>query len=82
MVKPVPHIVVKTEVEAVDIPTMYGLSDVGYRSYVRQGLLFVDHHDVLRSGPAGYPLATTAEQLDILIEELGALRPGLPHKGE
>ena len=63
------------EIEAVDIPTMTQLSDAEYRTFIREdGLVFVDHHDVLRSSAAGYPLATTLEQFDILVEELQKLR--------
>lgn len=66
------------EVEVVDIPTMYQMSDDEYRDFIHQGglggLMYVDHHDVLRSFVADYPLATTREQLDILIEELQGLR--------
>jgi len=63
------------DIETVDIPTMYAMSDNEYRQYVRSdGLVYVDHHDILRSAVAGYPLATTLEQLDILMEELHTLR--------
>jgi hypothetical protein len=63
------------EVEVVDIPTMYGMSDEQYRDFLKQdGLMFVDHHEVLRDAIIGYPIATTREQLDILIEELQKLR--------
>lgn len=63
------------EIEAVDIPTMRMLSDAQYRKFVQEdGLVHVDHHDVLRSSAAGYPLATTLEQFDILMEELQKLR--------
>ncbi len=63
------------EIECVDIPTMYAMSDSEYRAFLRNdSLMFVDHHDVLRSYVADYPLATTLEQLDILIEELHKLR--------
>lgn len=66
------------EIECVDIPTMYKMSDDEYREFVELngvgGLLYVDHHDVLRSYVADYPLATTREQFDILIEYLQTLR--------
>jgi hypothetical protein len=59
------------EVESIDIPTMYEMSEHNYREFLRHdGLTFVDHHGVLRSTPAEYPIATTQEQLDILIDEL------------
>lgn len=41
------------EIECVDIPTMCGMSDDKYWEFLRQGelggLMYVDHHDVLRS---------------------------------
>jgi hypothetical protein len=70
------------ELEVVDIPTMYRMSDEQYREFVKSGeLLYVDHHDVLRSYVADYPLATSQAQLDILIEELHRLRGKLPAEG-
>jgi hypothetical protein len=62
------------EVECFDIPTMYEMSDEEYRESVDYGLVYVDHHGVLRSHVAHYPLATTQEQLDIFVEELQRLR--------
>lgn len=62
-----------TEIEAVDIPTMYKMSAAEYKEYLSSGLLFVDHHDVLRSAPAEYPLAVTREQLQMLIDHLRSL---------
>lgn len=66
------------EIEAVDIPTMSEMSDEQYRDFVRgDGLFFIDHHNVLRSFVADYPLAATREQLDIFIEELQRRRDKL-----
>jgi hypothetical protein len=62
-------------VTAVDIPTMAEMSIQDYRTYLRTGLLCVDHHDVLRSEPAGYPLAVTQAQVDELIAYLHEIRP-------
>lgn len=62
---------VNREIEAVDIPTMNEMSDDEYRNFIQvDGLVFIDHHNVLRSSIADYPIATTREQLDIFIEEL------------
>lgn len=61
------------EIEAVDIPTMYKMSDAEYEQYVKNELLFVDHHDVLRSKIAQYPLAVTKRQLQIPISHLQIL---------
>jgi len=63
------------EIEAVDIPTMYRMSKHDYQQFLENGELFwIDHHDILRSTPAEYPLATTREQLDLLIQALEKCR--------
>jgi hypothetical protein len=73
---------VNLDVEAVDVPAMYDLSDEEYREFVSGGeLVYVDKNQVLRSTPAGYPLAITVEQLDILIEELQRLRVKMVPRG-
>lgn len=63
------------DVTAVDIQTMASMSMMDYKEYLRNGLLTVDHHDLLRSEPAGYPLATSKAQLRALIEYLKELEP-------
>jgi len=49
---------------------MSGMSIEDYNKYLRHGLLEVDHHNVLRSTPAGYPLAVTKEQFKSLLTYL------------
>lgn len=67
------------EIEATDIPTMSRMSKIEYRNFLKSGELFwIDHHDVLRSTPAEYPLATTREQLDMLIDALSEFRNRMP----
>lgn len=45
-----------------------------YREYLDSGsLLHVDHHDMLRSMPAGYPLAVTRAQMKMLLDYLHGL---------
>lgn len=68
-------IIVKTDVVSVDIPTMAGMSLQEYDEYLRNGLFSVDHHDVLRSAAAGYPLAVTRGQIKALITYLKELAP-------
>ena len=63
------------EVTAVDIRTMAKMSLDEYREYLRDGLIHVDHHDVLRSMAAGYPLAVTKEQFNALMTYLRELEP-------
>lgn len=64
---------ITVDIETVDIPTMREMTAVEYREYLDGELLFVDHHDVLRSAPAQYPLAVTSDQLKILIAHLQSL---------
>ena len=53
--------------EAIDIPSMREMSIEEYESYLKNDLLFVDHHDVLRSVIGEYPIAVTKEQMETLI---------------
>jgi hypothetical protein len=66
---------VKQDVVAVDIQTMGDMSLEDYNKYLRNGLLTVDHHDILRSEPAGYPLAVTKQQFKALIAYLKEIEP-------
>lgn len=70
---PYKTVVCKQDVTAVDIQTMESMSAKDYREYLEFGLLTVDHHDVLRSEPAGYPLAVTKEQFKMLLAYLKTL---------
>lgn len=63
----------KMDVTAVDIHTMESMSLKDYKEYLEFGLLTVDHHDILRSEPAGYPLAVTKEQFSELLAYLKSL---------
>lgn len=62
------------EVNAVDIPTLAGMSVAEYEEYLEGGLFYVDGHDILRSGPAEYPIAATKDQLRSLIKYLERLK--------
>ena len=60
----------------IDIPTMYDLSEEQYKNYIKW-TFDVDHHDVLRlqrGSDGAPPLATTLEQLDMMISYLEYLR--------
>ncbi|MFT0634787.1 hypothetical protein ACMFY5_22145 [Pseudomonas sihuiensis] len=63
----------KQDVTAVDIQTMADMSINEYKEYLEFGLLTVDHHDILRSEPAGYPLATNKEQFKALLSYLKSI---------
>lgn len=65
----------KQDVVAVDIQTMGDMSIEDYKDYLRNGLLTVDHHDILRSEPAGYPVAVTKEQFKALLAYLKEIEP-------
>lgn len=67
------------DITAVDIHTMANMSMKDYKEYLRHGLLTVDHHDLLRSEPAGYPLATNKAQFKALMEYLQELEPKIGH---
>lgn len=60
--------------DVMDIPTLHAAGVNGYREYVMQYLLFVDHHDVLRAVQGEYPLATSPEQVDVLISILNEVK--------
>ncbi|MGL6464995.1 hypothetical protein [Aeromonas hydrophila] len=67
--------ITKQDVEAIDVHTMEKLSPQEYRQYIlSEGLFMVDHHDILRSSCAGYPIAVSKEQLDIYKEELEKIK--------
>lgn len=55
---------------AIDIPTMRGISETEYASYIDGDLFFVDHHDILRAVLGEYPIATTSAQVEHLITYL------------
>lgn len=60
----------------IDIPTMHDLSEEQYSNFIKQ-TFGVDHHDVLRlyrGSDEAPPLATTLEQLDLIISYLDYLR--------
>ncbi len=64
-------------VEAVDIPTMRDMSIDEYKEYVEFGIVFVDHHEILRSAPAEYPIACTKTQLSAFIDYLNSIKDKL-----
>jgi len=66
---------VNQDVVAVDIQTMAEMSLEDYEKYIRTGLLTIDHHDILRSEPAGYPLAVTKAQFKALLTYLKEIAP-------
>ncbi len=68
----------------IDIPTMYDLSETQYKDFIRW-TFEVDHHDVLRlqrGSDGAPPLATTLEQLDVMISYLESLRERMVSKSE
>ena len=62
------------DAEAIDIPTMREMAIGEYKAYVKDELLFMDHHEALRSTFCEYPYATTPEQIDAFIEVLKEYR--------
>ncbi|MDR3479861.1 MAG: hypothetical protein P4L91_04030 [Burkholderiaceae bacterium] len=74
---------VNQDIVAVDIQTMGDMSMEDYNEYLRNGLLTVDHHDILRSVPAGYPIAVTKKQFSALMAYLKEIerRVGVSNPG-
>jgi hypothetical protein len=67
--------------EIPDIPGMYEMSEEEYKKYITsEGIFFFDHHDILRDSITGRPLATTLEQLDVLLDELKKYRAKMQPK--
>ena len=58
------------EIEAMDIPQMMKTPIDYYKYYVRESLLFQDHHGVVRAAQSEHPIAATREQIEALIEIL------------
>jgi len=58
---------------AIDIPTMRGITNTEYASYIDGDLFWVDHHDILRAVLGEYPIATTSAQVEQLIAYLQAV---------
>lgn len=57
-------------VDVADIPTMQSMQNSEYFSYIDNSLFWVDHHDVLRATHGEYPIATSSEQVELLISHL------------
>lgn len=56
--------------DLMDIPTMHKSNTEEYKNHLEPCLFFVDHHDILRATQGEYPIATTPEQIDMLIDYL------------
>ena len=67
--------------DVVDIPTMQSMSAAEYASYIENSLLWVDHHDVLRATHGDYSIATSSEQVELLINHLKAVADALRRAG-
>lgn len=68
----------------LDMQALYDLSEEEYKEYIKS-TFFVDHHDDLRlqRGKDGAPgLATTLEQLNVLISYLEFSREKMVSKAE
>ncbi|MCY1447948.1 hypothetical protein D9M71_645920 [compost metagenome] len=67
--------------DVVDIPTMQSMSAAEYSSYIENSLLWVDHHDVLRATHGDYSIATSSEQVELLINHLKVVAHALRRAG-
>ncbi|MCD1246189.1 hypothetical protein [Vibrio cholerae] len=69
-------------IKAMDIPSMLKLTDSDYRELVNGDLFYVGNEAALRVVATGHPVATTTEQLDIMIEELSGMKRRMLSKSE
>lgn len=67
--------------DVVDIPTMQSMDAREYMAYISNSLLWVDHHDVLRANHGDYSIATTSEQVELLINHLRDVAEGMRRAG-
>lgn len=67
------NVTIDADVNAVDIPSMYKMPASEYTAYVDGGLFFLDHHEVLRAVLGEYPIATTVDQVELLIGYLNGI---------
>ncbi|MNF50367.1 hypothetical protein D3C84_316620 [compost metagenome] len=67
--------------DVVDIPTMQSMSAAEYSNYIENSLLWVDHHDVLRATHGDYSIATSSEQVELLINHLKVVADALRRAG-
>jgi len=67
--------------DVVDIPTMQSMSAAEYSTYIENSLLWVDHHDVLRATHGDYSIATSSEQVELLINHLKVVADTLRRAG-
>jgi hypothetical protein len=71
----------KHENRSIDVPTMQKMSAKEYREFLREEeLLYLDIEGILRLSPDGNPVASSKQQLDILIEELRQCREQMKGK--
>jgi len=53
--------------QAADAYTMRDMTTESYAAYLKEGLFLVDHRGVLRVVHGDYPVATSSEQIALLI---------------
>lgn len=68
-------------VDVADIPTMESMSASEYSEYIESSLLWIDHHDVLRATHGDYSIATSSEQVELLISRLKVVADGMRRAG-
>lgn len=54
--------------EAFDVPSLEKIMDEQYQYYFAFETLPLDHHDIIRSGIVGYPIAATSRQARIHVQ--------------
>lgn len=71
------YVELNVSIRTMDIPSMTVLADDEYRSLFKNELFWVDHHNILRVENTGQPIATSVEQLNIMIEELEKMKSSM-----
>ncbi|MEV1965810.1 hypothetical protein ACM7OS_22560 [Pseudomonas aeruginosa] len=69
-------------VDVIDIPTMHELPRKQYIDYIENNLFWVDHHDVLRATHGEYPIATSSQQIDDLVDYLKSVAQRMRSAGQ
>jgi len=62
------------KVVAADIQSMGDMNENDYKEYIENYLIELNHHNIIKSSAAGYPIACNKRQLELLIQYLTSLK--------
>jgi hypothetical protein len=60
--------------QLIDAPTMRKMTIEEFKDYIEDGLMYINHHDVLCSLPDANIIACNQEQIEALIEYLNKIK--------